>query len=142
MKTKRFLLLAAASLLPLTAFAQSYSILERKAATTAITLEKYRGLFGRVHELNVVGNAQDDEGLAGCLGDDPLPHSDGVLFLHAENQVGPTDVAGGDFDARAVFRASRAGHVTWMIAEERLGGGGSATGCASRGREPWFSRGR
>ncbi len=28
--------------------------LERKAATTAITLEKYRELFGRVHELNAI----------------------------------------------------------------------------------------
>lgn len=28
--------------------------LERKAATTAITLEKYRALYGRVHELNAI----------------------------------------------------------------------------------------
>ena len=28
--------------------------LERKAATTAITLQKYRQLFHRVHELNVI----------------------------------------------------------------------------------------
>ncbi len=28
--------------------------LERKAATTAITLEKHRSLFGRVHELNAI----------------------------------------------------------------------------------------
>lgn len=28
--------------------------LERKAATTAITLEKYRQLYGRVHELNAI----------------------------------------------------------------------------------------
>lgn len=75
-----------------------------------------RGDFGaeqgdqfRIVAFVVVRNAQRDEALAGEFVGEALAQAVGGLALHAEDDVGPADVAGGDFNACAVFRARRAG---------------------------------
>ena len=89
-----------------------------------------RGEFGLqerdevgVHELIIVGDAEDDERLVAELGGEALHDGGGVFFLHAENHVGPTEEAGGEFHAGAVDGAGGASLIARMIAEERLGGG-------------------
>ncbi len=77
------------------------------------------------HELIVVGDAEDDERFVAELGGEALRHGGGVLFLHAENHFGPTNVAGGEFHTGAVDCAGGASLVARMIAEKRLGGGGA-----------------
>ncbi len=73
-----------------------------------------------VHEFEVVGDAQDDEGFVAEFAREAFRDTGSVGFLHAENHVRPTDVPGGELDARAVFRAGGARIVTRMILEQRL----------------------
>jgi hypothetical protein len=73
----------------------------------------------------VVGNAQDDDRFIGEVFGEFLAEAVGVFALHAEDAVGPAEVAGGDFDACAVFGAGGAGVVARVVFEQRLGGGGA-----------------
>lgn len=77
----------------------------------------------RVHELVVVGNAEDDDRFVAEFGGETLQHAGGVLLFHAENPVGPADVAGGEFEARAIFGAGRSGFISRVIMKQRLGRG-------------------
>jgi hypothetical protein len=75
-----------------------------------------------IHKTIFVGNAQDDERFVGELGLKAFSQTRRMFFLHAENHVGPADVAGGDFDSRGVFRAGGSCFVLRMIVEKRFGG--------------------
>lgn len=76
-----------------------------------------------IHEAVVIWDAEDDERRVDeFVGEFPA-NARGVFFLHAEDDVGPTDVTGGEFDARVVFRAGGTGLVARMILEESLGSG-------------------
>jgi len=78
---------------------------------------------GGVVALEIVGDAQGDERFAGEFGGEVFAEAVGVFALHAEDLVGPAEVAGGDFDAGARFGARGASGVARVIFEERLGGG-------------------
>lgn len=47
-------------------------------------------------------------------------HQVGVFAFHAENQISPAEVAGGDFDARTVGRTGGTGVVARMILKQGL----------------------
>ena len=94
-----------------------------------------------VHEFVVVGDTEDDQRFIGELGGETRGDGGGVFFLHAENQIGPADVAGGEFHAGAVDGAGGAGVVTRMIAEERFGGGRAPLVARAEEEELGFHRG-
>lgn len=73
------------------------------------------------HELEVVGDAEDDQRFVAQFAGEAFLDAGGVRFLHADDHVGPADVAGGEFDARAVVGAGGAGLVARMVFEERFG---------------------
>jgi len=74
-----------------------------------------------VHERVVVGDAQRDQALAGERFGEAFAQAVGVLALHAEDEVGPAEVAGGDLDTGAVLRAGRACGIARMVFKQRLG---------------------
>lgn len=100
-----------------------YSVLE-----TALEIEvsgefraKQRHQLG-VHELKVVRNAQRNRRLAGNFFRETFTQPVRMLALHAEDMVCPAEVAGGDLDPGAVFRAGATGFIARMILKEGLGG--------------------
>jgi len=76
-----------------------------------------------IHESVIVRNSQRDHPLAGDFLREMLAQPVGMLVLHAEDEVGPPEVASGDLDPRAVLSAGAAGLVVGMVLEEGLGGG-------------------
>jgi hypothetical protein len=77
---------------------------------------------GRIHEAVVVGNAQRDERLVRDFPRETFAQPVSVLLFHAKNHIRPSDVAGGDLDARAVLGPGAAGFVARVFLEQRLGG--------------------
>jgi hypothetical protein len=76
----------------------------------------------RVHEAEVIGNAQRDDLLTRGFLREAFADPVGVFFLHAENQIGPADVSGRELDAGAVLGARRTRVIAGMTLEEGFRG--------------------